>query len=609
MRFLLAIIVCLLASCRPEITCVDVGCEQGFACDDVSGNCVELTNDCRVVDNCLPNQICDANGTCRSAEVKCADGNPCPSGLVCDGQTGVCKPAFQCTVDGCSPAETCDSRTQRCVPKPCSADDECPDTHVCQDDVCRFGCRPGSDACPTGQSCLFQSGDSAGLCQPNCVRDVDCPFGQECVVAAGGSSCQAEPPCAQDDDCRPDEICTSATCVQPPCLSDADCLDSQICEVPLGRCLSVACEEDIYASGVPNHSRATAFALAPAAECPNVATPVCVYDELSLCPGSSDWFSVAALGNDVVRIRVDQTTTTPDVDLYVWATDGRLLAQNTLLDPVSTVRVAANRDQTLYIEIRPTTYVASVYTLSIAREFCGNDTFEENDNPVEATNVATSTAVPSELRAKTCGLDEDWFALRGLAKNQGLELERTVSDTSMVVQLLTPDGDVYDVPRAVRKSWLRLGTAGDYYIRAYSALGLSTDYRLSYTVLAPWACPGAQAGNTADSAIPAAQGPQIYSICPVGDAWDVVFYELTITTDGNLQTVIVPGLTAPDLAITLLRDDGTPAIVRSARWSNGRWELEAPVTAGRYLVRVTSSGAVGRLDAAPDFEMTWTVQP
>ncbi|MEZ4461142.1 MAG: hypothetical protein R3E66_15745 [bacterium] len=319
--------------------------------------------------------------------------------------------------------------------------------------------------------------------------------------------------------------------------------------------------------------------------------------------------SVAALGNDVVRIRVDQTTTTPDVDLYVWATDGRLLAQNTLLDPVSTVRVAANRDQTLYIEIRPTTYVASVYTLSIAREFCGNDTFEENDNPVEATNVATSTAVPSELRAKTCGLDEDWFALRGLAKNQGLELERTVSDTSMVVQLLTPDGDVYDVPRAVRKSWLRLGTAGDYYIRAYSALGLSTDYRLSYTVLAPWACPGAQAGNTADSAIPAAQGPQIYSICPVGDAWDVVFYELTITTDGNLQTVIVPGLTAPDLAITLLRDDGTPAIVRSARWSNGRWELEAPVTAGRYLVRVTSSGAVGRLDAAPDFEMTWTVQP
>ncbi|MEZ4461141.1 MAG: hypothetical protein R3E66_15740 [bacterium] len=102
MRFLLAIIVCLLASCRPEITCVDVGCEQGFACDDVSGNCVELTNDCRVVDNCLPNQICDANGTCRSAEVKCADGNPCPSGLVCDGQTGVCKPAFQCTVDGCS---------------------------------------------------------------------------------------------------------------------------------------------------------------------------------------------------------------------------------------------------------------------------------------------------------------------------------------------------------------------------------------------------------------------------------------------------------------------------------------------------------------------------
>ncbi len=604
---LLFFVLMTLGGCTPQITCEDVGCTQGFACDALSGACLEIVSDCRAENTCRPAEICDAaTGQCRPVEVKCADGNPCPGGLICDGQTGICKPAFRCTVDGCSTAEVCDSRTERCVAKPCDADQDCPDTHVCEGSVCRFGCRPALSSCPPGQSCLYQTGDSAGLCQPNCAQDTECPFGQRCVLSAGFSSCQLEGPCDAPLDCRPDEICSAGACIQPPCATNDDCLETQICEIPVGACLNVSCDEDIYAMVLPNHSRASAFALAPASECPNTATPACVYDDLTLCPQTSDWFSVRAGGTDVVRVRIDQKSTVPDVDLYVWGSDGTLLAQNTLLDPISTVRVAPNRDQILFVEIRPTTYTTSTYTLSIAREFCANDAFEENDTPLAATAVATATDVPSEIRAKTCGLDEDWFVLRGITAQSGLRVERTLSDTSLVVQVLSPEGDVLEISRGQQREWPRIGVSGDYYVRVLSALGLSSDYRLGYSVLAPWACPDVGAANTPATSIPAEAGSQVFGYCPVGDAWDVVFIELSGLTPGTLNLVVVPGLSSPTLDVSLLIDGITP--VRTAVWTGASWEITAPVGAGRYMLRVASNAAVGRIEEPPEFELSWAVQ-
>ncbi len=596
-----------LAGCTPEITCVDVGCTQGFTCDVESGACVEIVSDCRAENTCRPAEICDAaTGQCRPVEVKCADGNPCPGGLICDGQTGVCKPAFRCTVDGCSTAELCDSRTERCVPKPCAEDKDCPDTHVCEGSVCRFGCRPSLSTCPPGQSCLFQTGDNAGLCRPNCAQDTDCPFGQRCALTAGFSSCELEGACDSPLDCRPDETCTGGACIQPPCSTNEDCLPTQICEIPVGACLNVSCDEDIYAEVLPNHSRASAFALAPASECPNTATPACVYDDLTLCPQTSDWFSVRAGSTDVVRVRIEQSSDIPDVDLYVWGADGTLLAQNTLLDPISTVRVAPNRDQILFIEIRPTTYTTSTYALSIAREFCANDAFEENDTPSDATAVATADNTPSEIRAKTCGLDEDWFVLGNLSAQNGLRVARTLSDTSLVVQVLSPDGEVLEIARGQEREWPRIGVAGDYYFRVLSALGLSSDYRLGYTVLTQWECPNAGTYNTPATSAQSTQGSAVYGLCPINDGWDVVFVELNGVTAGNLSVTVVPGPDAPSLDISLLVDGTTP--VRTAVWTGGAWEITAPVGAGRYLVRVASNQPVERIETDPDFELSWAIQ-
>lgn len=606
-RFALILGLGGLAACEPDITCVDVGCAQGLVCDRVSGSCVEPQNDCRILDTCDANETCDqATGSCRPAEVKCADGNPCPTGLVCDGQSGICKPTFRCTVDGCAPAEICDSRSERCVPRPCSVDSECPDTHVCDQLTCRLGCRPGANTCAEGQSCLFQTGDTFGACQPDCTRDVDCPFGQECQVDATSSSCALEPPCDANEDCRPDEICTSSACVQPPCSNDNECLATQVCEIPTGTCLNAACVEDIYGKTVANHSRETAFALPPAAECPNTATPVCVYDDLTLCPGRSDWFSVRAQTNDVVRVRVEQVTQTPDVDLFVWDSNGALLGQNTLLDAVSTLRIAPNRDQVLYLEIRPTTYEGSTYALTVAREFCGNDAFEENDSLGDATVTSSAANTPSEIRARTCGLDEDWFVLRGLTPESGLTLERTVSDSALVVQVLSPDGETYDIPRGSPSRWLRLGVAGDYLVRAYSALGLNSDYRLAYTVTSEWACPGVGTAATPEGALEAAQGTSLWTLCPVADAWDIAHLNLPDVADGLLEIAVVPSPDAPPLNVGLFTNG---AATRTAVWDGTAWLLSAQVSsADSHLLRVSSDSAGTRLRESPDFEVSWTVQ-
>lgn len=594
-------------ACTPEITCEDVGCAQGLVCDSATGECVQPQDDCRLEDLCDPNETCDqATGVCRPTEVKCADGNPCPAGLVCDGQSGICKPAFRCTVDGCAPAEVCDSRTERCVPRPCGVDSECPETHVCDAQVCRLGCRPGASTCPDGQSCLFQTGDTFGSCQPNCTQDTDCPFGQTCDASPEGTACQLEGPCSFDDDCRPDEICTGSTCVQPPCSNDAECLPTQVCELPTGTCLNAACVEDIYGKTVANHSRETAFALPPAAECPNTATPVCVYDDLTICPGGSDWFSVRAQSNDVVRVRIEQSTPTPDLDLFVWDSNGALLAQNSLLDAVSTLRVAPNRDQVLYLEIRPSSYEGSTYALTVAREFCGNDAFEENDSIDTSTVASSAENTPSEIRAKSCGLDEDWFVLRGLSAQQGLSLERAISDSSLVVQLLSPDGETYDIPRGSLSQWLRLGVAGDYHLRAYSALGLNSDYRLTYTVTSDWVCPGSGDANTPETAHVLPAGTSLWTLCPVAETWDVQHFALTDVTDGLLEVAVVPAPDAPPLSVGLFTD-GTAT--RTAVWDGSAWRLSAQVQADDvHTLRISSEAGPQRLQASPDFEVSWSIQ-
>lgn len=616
MKWILTIFMSVtLLGCRPDISCEDTGCAFGYVCDPASGDCALQISDCRVVDKCLASEVCDVSaGICRPQALLCADGNPCPSGLVCNAQSGFCEPAYRCSIDGCPAAEVCDISTDRCRPKPCLADTECPGGFIC-DETCRVGCRPGSNVCGPGESCLVQTGDDFGTCQPRCQQDRDCPFGQFCEADEEISSCKLEPPCLLDEDCRSDEQCRNQLCVQPPCQSDEDCLESQVCEIPTGTCIQVNCDEDVYGSGTtrePNHDRTTAFPLAAAAECAATPAPRCVYEDLAICRGRSDWFSVRTLSNELLRIRVDQLTLEHDLDLYVFDDAGNLIAQNTLLTPITTLRVGTPRTQNLFIEIRPTTFQAAKYVLTVVREFCDNDIYEENDSLAQATMLNTSPDLVSEIRAKTCGLDEDWFVLPALSRDQGLVVERTVSEASLLMEVLTPDGHIEPLLRGQNLEFLRLESSGNYYIRALSGLGLTTDYRFNFSVRNPWQCPGSGEHNSPQTA--RLLGPsfeETTTLCPFENFWDIHWWTLNGPTS-RVKITVIPGESTPPLQVVLLHQVGedSPTPLRTAMLTNGQWEIESVVPAsGNVLLRVASDAPTKSLKTAPTYRILYESVP
>lgn len=616
MKWILAILMSVaLIGCRPDISCLDTGCAFGYVCDAASGECALQVSDCRVVDRCLASEVCDALvGICRPQALLCADGNPCPSGLVCNAQSGFCEPAYRCSIDGCPAAEVCDITTDRCRPKPCIADLECPSGFIC-DETCRVGCRPGSSVCGPGESCLAQTGDDYGSCQPRCQQDQDCPFGQFCDTTEGVSSCKLEAPCMGDDDCRLDEQCRNQMCVQPPCSSDDECLESQVCEIPTGTCIQVNCEEDVYGSGAsrpPNHDRSTAFPLAAASECAATPLPRCVYEDLAICKGRSDWFSVRTLSTEILRIRVDQLTLEQDLDLYIYDDVGHLIAQNTLLTPITTLRVGAERTQNLFIEVRPTSYESAKYVLTVVREFCENDIYEENDSLSQSTMLNTSVDLVSEIRAKTCGLDEDWYVLPALQADQGLVLERSASEASLSMQILTPDGRVEPLLRGQTLEFLRLEHPGNYYVRALSGLGLTTDYRFTFSVRSPWICPQAGEHNTPETArVLAANVEQEATLCPFQNFWDIQWWLLETPSD-RVKVTVSPEVTTPNLQVVLLHKEGEspPTPIRTAMFVDGHWELEASIPqTGITLLRVASDALTSPLKSPPTYQTRYESVP
>lgn len=604
--------IALLGACQPEITCREAGCAFGLVCDEASGECATRVQDCRVDDICRNSEVCDeSSGVCRSQTLVCSDGNPCPTNLVCNARSGFCEPAFRCSISGCPAAEVCDSSTERCLPKPCAADVECPSGFVC-DETCRLGCRPGTDACGIGESCLVETGETYGSCEPRCTVDQDCPFGQFCDLAAESVACVPEGPCQGDDECRSDEICRANRCVQPPCSSDEECLDTQVCEISTGTCLPDQCEDDVYSSAdPPNHARENAARLPPAAECIASPTPRCTYQNLSMCSGRSDWFVLRVGSSEGLRIRVDQVDDATDIDMYIWDENGRLMAQNTLLTLSSTVRIDSPRAQDIYVEIRPTDFQPSRYSLTILREFCQNDLFEENDTLSTATTLNTQPGVNAEVRGTSCGLDEDWFRFLDLPEGARLRIERSDSETSLLMNLYGPDGPLNAILREQTVDYLRIPAPGTYYLQVLSGLGLSSDYRFNYSVEAEWSCPGAGEFSTFETARLETPGTHFEGFCPQGQGWEVDWWALQ-TTSGNLQVAVSPGEDAPELQVVLLQsqDGATPTPVRSAAFTGNSWELTAPTTPGvDYLLRVSSSSALGGLKTPPSYEVRYESGP
>lgn len=165
--------------------CAADSCPERFACDPVSGACVEVAP-------CVEDAECAADAWCS------------PEG---------CVPG--CRVDGCGDARRCDVDTRICL---CEADAGCPAAEYCDAGACRAGCRDGG--CPNG-ACNLET----RRCE--CAEDAGCPDGQYCADRACVDGCRVMPDDCAQGRCNPQ----TRECDAAMCLRDADCAADQACVV------------------------------------------------------------------------------------------------------------------------------------------------------------------------------------------------------------------------------------------------------------------------------------------------------------------------------------------------------------------------------------------
>lgn len=603
-------ILCLISltalpGCPISITCEDLGCPLGQRCSLDSGECVPVSRQCSDdPDICRADEVCDVeSGECRPERLQCTEQFTCPDGQSCNASSGFCEPAFRCESNAdCGTAERCDDVTQQCDPLPCTEDDACPASYICGgENTCSPGCRPGTDGCRQNQFCRVLSDATEGRCVPNCTQDTDCPYGQFCALGAGtASSCVKEPPCLVDSGCRLDEVCLDGTCAQPPCSSNGECLETQLCDTSTGTCRSATCDDDNFGQPTPNDSLETAFGLEEG-----------TYTQLTLCPGRSDWFALDARSSDIILVRLQKREVEPDLDLFIYDADGNPLVANQQPGAVSSVKFGAGRDQVVFIEIRGREFESSSYDLTITTEPCRNDPFEENDSIAEATSVPSSIGVPTELALLACGFDEDWFRLPISDDSNGLRVERVSGTPDLRVDLFTPDGEILVVERDVPVTMLHVGTAGDYLVRAYGALGQAGSYRLAFETLPPWNCPGlGEHAAAAQAAVVPSDATYVDQLCPAADAWEIDWLALPVDQDGVIDVTVIPSGGAPSLDVTLLRGDGAELnVVRNAVVIGEAYRLEAAVTATeQWYLRVSSPETPGRVIESPMYEVAYSVR-
>ncbi|QDG54765.1 hypothetical protein FIV42_29670 [Persicimonas caeni] len=584
-----------LSGCFTDYSCTEIGCEGNLQCNASTGKCEALVRSCQP-GSCPSGTVCnESTGICQSAGARCVD-DSCPARQVCNAQTGFCEARSNCELDPCaSAAEECDTLTGQCVPRSCADDSECPFSFYCAaSGVCRSGCRVDeADACPDGEFCRAAVGEPIGQCREQCHADDDCPLGQQCEQTRDGSSCELEPPCAEDEDCRGQAVCRQNRCQPPPCTANADCAGDEVCDLATGTCVGGNCEEDIHA---PNQTPDEAAELDPGS-----------FAQLRLCPGKADWFSLRMRSSDAFELRLEHAPSA-DLDIFVWGPNGYLLAANQQTGPVTTLEVNSQVTQQVAVQIVGLDLDEETYDLEVTRNpdalFCRDDTSEENDHPGQPVVLPTDTSAPFEASLSVCGADEDWFVLPELQRDQGLVVARSEVTSQLVVELLTPDGYTYALapPSAIEPDEIRLerlGAEGDYLLRVRDWLSRAGTYRLRTQVLAPFDCPDATAHNTAETAVQVPiNAVQLYSFCPLEQAWEIDWLALTpAQQDGTLTAQVVAVGDLPDLDVVVFEQtvDGLER-VRSAARTDQYYQVRLPVEAGEsYLFRISANGVPGRI--------------
>ncbi|MCK6508898.1 matrixin family metalloprotease [Myxococcota bacterium] len=176
---------CELGFCRKECGGSDAECPPRHRC---ANSLCQPGTPCASNQQCAGGEIC-LGGICTTGSAQtCSQDSDCISPQKCIEQR--CKQIDACN-NTCGPTETCSifSGKGRCVPKTCTADNQCGSGLRCLNNACaatEVNCG-GRGPCPSGQECINN------VCRSTlgfvCAGDEGCVPGLTCIVLDGKGTC------------------------------------------------------------------------------------------------------------------------------------------------------------------------------------------------------------------------------------------------------------------------------------------------------------------------------------------------------------------------------------------------------------------------------------
>ena len=297
-------IACHVGVCDPETDCVFMSnCPPNQTCDETSGLCVEIVENCdgamagtpcqypdlcglgtcdergvclKVEVECLPYQECIAGvcvGTVCATQDDCNDNNMCTSNDCVNSECAYleinCDDAKDCTVDECNPLSGCINYQDCPAGQVCGLNGNCEyptftcenktdgtacflegETDLCKTGLCQSGiCEAEEINCPENTTCIN------GSCQPiNCTTEDDCNDNNECTTNSCEDTNCVYSPIDVENSCNDSISCTlnqcdpASGCINPPdCPAGESCnAVTNMCEAPVTDCETVGtlCEND-----------------------------------------------------------------------------------------------------------------------------------------------------------------------------------------------------------------------------------------------------------------------------------------------------------------------------------------------------------------------------
>lgn len=587
--------VCVSGECRMSLKS---GCGRDDECN-FGEICDPNTKSCIVATSCANDQACPTDQYCNTLTGVCIPRTPPPDpdggvgpqpdsgapepGDECRGDSECAPPATICKGNicvlgcaqpgggSCPSGEVCNSNTGQCVSLqgPCSSDANCsPPMTVCESNQCIPGCaQTGGLQCSGGMICNPNSGRCGANTGPICGSDLECnPPSTVCNLFSGA--------------CDPG--CGASGCTAPA-----------TCNTATGHCsTTMTCNPDRFE---PNNTRAQAATINGGAQ-----------SGLTTCAGDEDWFSLPLAAGDDLTVTITFVHGEGNLDLELYDAGGSVVATSRTTSGTETFTYRATAAGTYSVRVQLVQDLGpnpgNQYTLQIQASAapCAADGFEENDEYGDAAFISDGT----QNGLNVCTGDDDFYRLL-VSGGETVTAEVTFNPAEGDIDLALLG--LFGIP--LDRSSTSNGTERVSYtfqnggfaavqVTLYSDTGstLGTPYTLNVTVTSggsnpPPSCTAdsLEPNDAAGSASPISAGstPNLTSCAGNDD-----YYRLALTAGQNVTITVQFTDAEGDIDAEVRDPAGTVVASGTTNTDNETLSFTAGA-AGNYVLRITLYGDAG----------------